>query len=274
MLATFILPVGTIAIMACISGVLLSAADKFLSLPVDERFALVRDALPGANCGACGYAGCDSYATALVDGSEARANLCTPGGSSVAAAIGDMLGLSAGASTPQLAFVKCQGIPEHCERTADYQGPKNCKAARMVAGGETGCQYGCYGFGDCMKVCPYNAIYIRDGIAFIDPDYCKACTLCIAECPQQLIELRPRAAQHYVSCSSKDKGAAARKICTTACIACGLCVRNCPVDAIAVEDNLAHIDPEKCINCGACAEKCPTKAIIRMEIDIEQTLQS
>lgn len=269
MLGTIAVPIGIITVISCLAGLLLSAADKFLSLPVDEKFVKVRDVLPGANCGACGFAGCDSYAEALSTGNEERVSLCMPGGSSVSAALGEILGLSAGELTPKVAFVKCQGTHENMTRTADYRGPANCKAAKMVGGGETGCQYACYGLGDCMKICPYNAIYIKDGVAFIDPDFCKACTLCVAQCPQKIIEMRPRSASYYVACSSHDKGAVARKKCSKACIACQLCAKNCPVNAITVADNLAHIDPDKCIKCGVCAEKCPTKAIEQLFLDVE-----
>lgn len=191
MFETVVVPLGTITVIALLSGLMLSAADKFLSLPVDERFTRVREALPGANCGACGYAGCDAYAGALNSGEEQRANLCIPGGGSTAEALAGMLGLASGDVAAQPAFVKCQGTLSRSGHTADYRGPKSCKAAKMVSGGETRCAYGCMGLGDCVEVCPYNAIYIHEGIAFIDPDYCTGCTLCVASCPQNLIEMRP-----------------------------------------------------------------------------------
>lgn len=267
MLETLVIPLGTITVVAGLAGLLLSAADKFFALPVDELFAVVRGELPGVNCGACGYAGCDAYAEALASGREDRPGLCTPGGKSVADNVSSILGLAGEDPEPQLAFVKCQGTLERAGHSADYRGLATCKAAKSVAGGETRCNYGCMGFGDCVRVCPYDAIYIHDGIAFIDPDYCTGCTLCVASCPLSLIEMRPRSAEYYVCCSSKDKGAVARKKCTVACIGCGLCVKACPVDAITMTDNLAHIDPHICINCGACEEKCPTKAIIHLKVD-------
>jgi electron transport complex protein RnfB len=267
MFETVVVPLGTITIVAGLSGLLLSVADKFFALPVDELFTAVREALPSVNCGACGYAGCDAYAQALSSGDEKRANLCTPGGKPTADAVASILGLEDEAPEPRIAFVKCQGNLKRAGHTADYRGLETCKSAKMVSGGETRCSYGCMGFGDCVKVCPYDAIYVHEGIAFVDPDYCTGCTLCVPSCPLELIEMRPRSAEYYVCCSSNDKGAVARKKCTVACIGCGLCVKVCPVDAITMTDHLAHINPDICINCGACEEKCPTKAIVHLKLD-------
>ena len=112
-----------------------------------------------------------------------------------------------------------------------------------------------------MKVCEYGAITVEDGLARIDPALCRACGLCVKECPKSLITILPGSARGVVRCSSHDKGAAVRKACTVGCIACHKCEKACRYDAIHVNDFLAAIDPEKCVGCGACAETCPVQCI-------------
>ena len=128
-------------------------------------------------------------------------------------------------------------------------------------GGQKACEYGCLGFGSCVKACPFDAIHIVDGIAVVDYEACKACGKCIAVCPKQIIELIPYEAKHVVRCSSKGKGKEVMSVCSVGCIGCGICQKNCPAEAITVTDNLAHIDQSKCTGCGICAEKCPKKII-------------
>ena len=61
-----------------VCAVLLVVASKFMAVPVDERFPKIRECLPGANCGGCGYAGCAGYAAAIAAG-EAPVGKCTAG---------------------------------------------------------------------------------------------------------------------------------------------------------------------------------------------------
>ena len=129
-------------------------------------------------------------------------------------------------------------------------------------GGPKSCNYGCLGFGNCVKACPFDAIHVVDGVAVVDKDACKACGKCVAACPKHLIELLPVSAKNIVQCSSKDKGKDVMKACSVGCIACHLCEKNCPSDAVHVVDNVAYIDQEKCTKCGLCAEKCPKKIIL------------
>ncbi len=237
------------------------AAIKF-KVEVDEKEEAVLAELPGNNCGGCGYAGCSNLAAAIARG-EAPVNACPVGGEPVGNRIAQIMGVSAGTSKKMVAFVKCNGTCEKTRNDYDYAGVKDCKIVGFVPnGGPKQCNSGCLGYGNCVKVCPFDAIHIVNGIAVVEEEKCKACGKCIAECPKNLIELIPYDAKHVVQCNSTDKGPVTMKACDTGCIACGLCVKVCPSDAITVENFHAHIDQEKCTGCGACKEKCPKKIII------------
>jgi Na+-translocating ferredoxin:NAD+ oxidoreductase RNF subunit RnfB len=245
-----------------IIGLFLGVAGEKLKVEVDEKELQIREALPGNNCGGCGYAGCDALAKAITEG-EAEVAACPVGGSLVADKIGEIMGKVAGESTKMIAFVKCAGTCDKTTKNYEYYGVEDCKMLEFVpAGGPKTCNYGCTGYGNCVKVCPFDAIHIIDGIAKVDKEKCKACGKCIAECPKHLIELVPYESQHLVQCNSKDNGKDVMKGCSVGCIACKMCEKVCEFDAIHVIDNIAHIDYDKCTNCGKCAEKCPKKIIL------------
>ncbi|MBR2650727.1 MAG: RnfABCDGE type electron transport complex subunit B [Clostridia bacterium] len=243
-----------------VAGVLLALASHYMSVPVDEREVRVRANLPGANCGACGYTGCDAYAAALASG-EAKPNLCVPGGSNVANAIACELGIEAGECAELMPYIHCNGTPDAALRPAEYEGHASCAVMTMAGGGPLACKYGCLGGGDCADACPVDAICVKGGIARIDRDICISCGICASVCPKHIISMIPKSAAVAVTCSSRDTGATARKNCKNACIACKKCERTCEWGAIKVVDNLAVIDYEKCVRCGKCAEVCPTGCI-------------
>ena len=259
-MSAILTPVLILSGMGLAAGLLLSAADHFMGVKADEKTAMVRECLPGANCGACGFAGCDEYAAKVAAG-EAAPNLCIPGGQKAANEISEVLGLAAASVEEMRGMVSCCGTKDTSSYVMDYQGPKSCKACNMFYQGRRSCSTGCLGYGDCVTACKFDAISIQDGLAHIDPDKCTGCGACAKACPNHIIAMVPKKASYCVACSSHDKGAYTRKICSAGCIGCGLCQRNCPAGAITVTDNLAHIDQDKCTGCGLCAEKCPTKCI-------------
>lgn len=242
-------------------GLFLGFAAKKFEVEVDEREIQVRELLPGANCGGCGYPGCDGLAKAIAEG-NAPANACPVANKQAHAAIAEVMGTVVEDTEPTVAFVKCVGTCDKTQNKYEYYGVHDCKKAAAVPGkGSKKCGYGCMGFGSCVKVCAFDAIHIVDGIAVVDKEKCTGCTSCTAECPLNLIEMVPKKSRTLVGCSSVDKGKDVKQACSIGCIGCKLCVKACEYDAIHVENNLAYIDYSKCTNCGKCSAACPTKVI-------------
>jgi Na+-translocating ferredoxin:NAD+ oxidoreductase RNF subunit RnfB len=250
-----------VVIIGFVCAVVLVVAAKVMAVKEDERFPLVRDCLPGANCGACGFAGCDGYAKALVEKEGTPTNLCIPGADAVSKQLSEVLGVEFEDVVEKKAVVHCSGDCSSTEDSVDYRGIESCSAAKLLFGGKGKCGYGCLGFGDCKSVCPNDAVVIENGLAKICRPYCVGCGLCAKACPNSLISLVPEVKTAAVLCSNKDKGAVTRKVCTSGCIGCRKCEKVCPSQAIKVIDNVAVIDYDKCENCGACAENCTTKCI-------------
>ena len=257
MLIEVLTALAVVAAVSLLLGILLAVFIKFFSVPENEKAKQIRAILPGINCGACGFTGCDSYAKALADG-EAPANRCIPGAEGVAKELGELLGVEVEEPKDFVAFVSCNGNCSDACQKANYDGINSCKALSMLYGGTKGCNYGCLGCGDCQKVCVADAIIVSNGIAFVDTSKCVGCGLCVSTCPKKIIKLVPQETRAAVYCSSKDKGADARKVCKNACIGCKKCEKTCEAGAITVIDNCAVIDYSKCTGCQACAKECPT----------------
>ena len=261
-MSAIITPVILVVVIGAVSAVILTLAAKFMAVPVDETAVAVREVLPGANCGACGYAGCDDYAAALAaDPHGVAPNLCIPGGATSSGAISKILGVDAGSAVPVVARVRCSGISEKTKEDMEYQGFKTCEASKLFFNGHGACKFGCMGYGDCVAACKFDAIHVCNGVAVVDREACVGCGACAKACPNQLIEIVPQTARVFVGCSSCDPGKATRSVCEVGCIACKICEKECKFDAIHVENNHAVIDPEKCKNCGMCAKKCPRNII-------------
>ncbi len=236
------------------------AAEKF-KVHEDETEHAIRELLPGNNCGGCGYAGCDGLAAAIAKG-EAPASACPVGGQAVGQAIGKLVGQEVNMEH-LVAFVRCSGNGEATKQYYQYTGEQDCRQMAYVPnGGAKSCSYGCTGLGNCVKVCKFDAIHIINGLAVVDKEKCRACGMCVRECPKHLIQLVPYAGAHRVACNNTTKGKMVRAVCSRGCIGCMLCVKNCETGAITVENNLARIDYKKCTNCGVCVEKCPAKIIL------------
>ncbi len=258
--AAILLPTGIVAGIGLVCGLGLAIASKFFSVKEDERIELVRGVLPGANCGACGFAGCDDYAKAVCEGA-AQPNLCVPGGAAALSGINGILGTDAQAGERKAAIVACTGKNTVTAKRYEYLGINTCKAANLLYGGGGKCQYGCIGLGDCVRGCQFGAINIENGVAVVNRAVCMGCGACRDSCPKALISLIPTSDSVFVTCQNKSKGPVAMKVCEESCIACKRCEKACDSGAIKVTDNLAFIDTEKCTNCGACIAVCPRKTI-------------
>lgn len=260
-MSTIINALASLSAMGLVFGSGLAYAAKKFEVQVDPKEKAVLEALPGANCGGCGYPGCGGLASAIASG-KAPVNGCPVGGEAVAAKIAVIMGVDAGAGEKKVAHVQCNGGSARAKIKADYQGLLNCRAASMVNNGDKECSVGCLGYGSCVSVCAFDAIHVtEDGVALVDRDKCVACGKCIDACPRLLITMIPYAKTVVVDCSNKDKGKAVKDVCEVGCIGCGICEKNCPFDAIHVEGNIARIDYAKCKLCKICVQKCPTKAI-------------
>lgn len=258
-----VISLSVIGILAAM--ILYFVAQKFKVFE-DPRIDLVEDALPGANCGGCGFAGCRNFADATVKSETLEGLMCPPGGSETMNRVAEILGKEANIQAPLVAVLRCNGSCENRPKTNIYNGAHSCTILSSLYGGQTDCQYGCLGLGECVEACDFDAMYMDEEteLPVVIEENCVACGACVKACPKNLFELRkkgPKSRRIFVSCRNEDKGGIARKACKVACIGCTRCFKECPFDAITMANNLAFINHEKCRLCRKCVPVCPTNAI-------------
>jgi electron transport complex protein RnfB len=257
----------TLSLLALIFAIILYFIAQKFKVFEDPRIDEVQAALPAANCGGCGFAGCRNFAEALVRAETFEGLNCPVGGAAVMGEVARILGKEAVAVEPLVAVLLCNGTPGFRPHTSKYDGVPDCRMSHNLYLGETDCSYGCLGYGDCVRACTFNAMYMdpKTSLPVIIDDKCVACGACVKACPRHLLELRKKAKKDrklYVACSNCDKGGPARRACKVACIACSKCVNVCQFDAITIENNLAYIDAFKCTFCRKCVTECPTGSIL------------
>ena len=255
-----LLPLLIFALSGALIGLLLALASEYFKVKTDPIIEALTEALPGANCGGCGYAGCSGLAVAIAKG-EANPTSCTAGGAETARKAANIMGVKFEGFAENKAFVKCAGCSGISTKKYTYEGNHDCISASKLGGGDKDCFYGCLGLGSCVKVCRFDAIEIVDGIARIDRNKCTGCKRCSVICPKHVIDMIPANTSYAVGCASKAKAATVRAVCEVGCIGCRLCVKSCKFDAINVENNIAVIDQSKCTSCGMCEKVCPRKII-------------
>ena len=266
---TIVYTVITLSVIGASAAIILYFVAQKFKVYEDPRIDEVEEALPGANCGGCGYAGCRAFAEACVKENKLDDLFCPVGANDCMSEVASILGLEAVKKDPRVAIVRCNGSCDNRPKTNRFDGATTCAIASSVYSGETGCQFGCHGFGDCVESCDFDALHMNPetGLPEVTDDKCVACGACVDACPKNLIELRkkfPKERKIYVSCRNEDKGGVARKSCSVACIGCGKCEKECKFDAITIANNLAFIDSDKCKLCRKCVSVCPTNAIIEV----------
>ncbi len=248
---------------------LAAAAMKFqvVTNPLVDR---VRHVLPSANCGACGFAGCQAYAEAVVDNPGVGPNLCAPGRGGVATSVAELTGKQVGTVLDRVVIMRCHGTTAYARIEAAYAGVQTCAAATLVFGGPKACKNGCLGLGDCVQACLFDALHPgRDGIVEVDSGNCTGCGLCVPVCPKDLFTLYPRSHRIELSCVARDKQAVVRATCMVGCTLCRKCVAKCPAGAIEWNGSTIVIDHDKCQAYGpacneACVDICPSTILHRI----------
>ncbi len=242
-----------------VAAVILAAASKIFYVEEDPRVEAVLDALPGANCGGCGYAGCEGYAIAVVQDPSVEANLCVAGSADTAVQVGSLAGKAVTESDPLVSVRRCEKLEGAVTTRFEYQGLPSCASAASLGSGlgVDSCPYSCLGLGDCVKVCPFNALELEDNMVVVNGKLCIGCGKCIGACPRSVLELTPKRARVMVFCSTKAKAKEVMEVCKVGCISCTLCVKKCPAGAVKMVNNVIKIDHQVCLAYGPdCYEAC------------------
>lgn len=244
-------------------------ANQKLKVEEDPRVEELTQKLPTLNCGACGFPSCREFAKSLIEGTEEAINTtCRVAGPDVIEFISKIAPVEK-KLVGKTAVVFCGAKNKDKTKKAFYKGVNTCRSANIIFGSGMNCEYGCLGFGDCEKVCPFGALKMVDGLPKIDPKICVGGGKCVNACPRGIIELMPRDVDNLVitACRSKDKGALVRKICSVGCIGCKICEK-LSGGVFVVEDNLSKLKIDRIkedIKWDEIIKKCPTNTIVRIK---------
>ena len=257
--------IASVITLFCIgvtASAILGVASRVFYVEEDPRIEAVIEALPGSNCGGCGYAGCASYAEAVLKNPEVPANLCVAGNDKTIQDVGALTGKAAEACAPRMSFRRCAKTEGVMKQRFTYGGVASCAAAALMEDGTDQCTYSCLGLADCLRACPFDAIVMKEGMATIIVDRCVACGKCIPACPRNVLELVPHAHRVMIFCGTQNKGKAAMDSCSVGCINCNACIRKCPAQAISTQDGRISVDHAACLAYGAecdevCTDVCP-----------------
>ncbi|MDR2552583.1 MAG: RnfABCDGE type electron transport complex subunit B [Treponema sp.] len=252
---------GFAASLALVLGLALGLFRELFKVEENPLISCLREVLPGANCGGCGFPGCDGYAAAVAGGEDI--SRCTAGGNAAAEALAAIMGISAGAVVSMVSVRCCLGGNGTAVKRGIYTGLKTCRGAK-IAGGTKLCAWSCIGFGDCVGVCKFGALSMgADGLPAVNWSRCTGCKVCVAECPQGILRVIPKNKKITLAlCSNRNPvRSAIRKTCRVGCIKCGICVKQCPEQCITLDNGIPLVDYNKCTACGTCEQKCPTKVM-------------
>jgi electron transport complex protein RnfB len=262
---TISLSAATMLSMALVLTFILGWASRKFHVDVDRRVLVIMETLPGANCGGCGYVGCGEYAEAVALEHEA-VNKCTVGGTDCSSAVAGIMGVEVGETLPYRPVVHCGAHYDDRLGRNEYRGEMRCSAANLVTDVQ-GCTYGCLGFGDCTRVCEFDAIHVIEGLATVDYDKCVGCGACAKACPRNIITITPFKGERIlaVTCTNKDKGKDVISVCNVGCIGCGACARTS--NLFTIENNLSTIDydaytPECSLEVLDACKKCKRQRLV------------
>ena len=244
------LALGGVVLLGCIGlffGIGLAIAAHKFAVEVNPLIEEVTESLPLAQCGGCGYPGCEGYAIAVVNDPDVPPNLCFPGKEAVANRIAELTGKKMAVMEDTMAVVRCSRVEGRVSHKHEYIGFASCTAANLGFGGPSKCQYACIGLGECADVCPFDAIEMVENFPVVNPDKCVSCGQCVKACPKAIIELQTLKARVWVPCMTKALGKEVKSVCQVGCIGCKMCVKACPADAVTYEDNTVKIDHKACI---------------------------
>ncbi len=237
--------IGFFVIFGLLCGMILAFVARRFAVKVDPKIEAVRACLPGANCGACGFAGCESYAEAVVTDPLVPADKCAPGKAGVAAQVCEITGKAAGEAGELISVLRCSRNEGQVKKKHAYVGFDTCQGANIAFGGPYECTFACIGYGDCEAKCPFHAIHMKDGMPVIDPDECTACGVCVKICPKGVLQLLPKSFPVYVPCSTKDKAKAVTDVCKAGCIHCLACTRKENKDVVNMVNGRIEIEYDK-----------------------------
>jgi formate dehydrogenase beta subunit len=175
--------------LGLVASIMLAIASKVFYVWEDPRIEKVEEALLGANCGGCGYAGCSAAAEAVVFG-KANADICVAGGFEIAQNVAAVLGLKVEEKEPEISHPGCTYSLEEAELKFNYDGILDCKAAMLIYGGSKECHIGCLGMGTCVRACPFGALSMgANNLPIVNKERCTSCGICAEICPKDIITL-------------------------------------------------------------------------------------
>lgn len=247
----------TLFALGLVAAAILAVASRVFYIKEDPRVEAVLEVLPGANCGGCGFAGCEGYAAAVVSDPSIPANKCCAGGAQTSIAVGELTGKTVSEAEPLVSLRRCDKVAGNVALRYQYHGMPSCAAAAMLRGGVDTCKYSCLGFGDCVVACPFDAMEIKDGLVQVNASKCIGCGRCVETCPRDALELVPKRSRVAVYCNTRDKLRAVTDVCDSGCIKCGRCIKACPAKAVRLENNRIVVDHLQCLSYGSeCNEAC------------------